>query len=92
MVNCNNIIYLCFIDKDSPNTSTAKSSRRDSLNERVISTHNLSFTEQELAPPQLQYHQNMQHQSQHTIPLQSPPIHHMMQDMKQELPVRTSNK
>ena len=89
MANCNNL-YIYIIDKDSPNTSTAKSSRRDSLNERVISTHNLSFTEQELAPPQLQYHQNMQHQSQH--PLQSPPIHHMMQDMKQELPVRTSNK
>lgn len=90
MANCNNISNFYVIDKDSPNTSTAKSSRRDSLNERVISTHNLSFNEQELAPPQLQYHQNMQHQSQ--VPLQSPPIHHMIQDMKLELPVRTSNK
>lgn len=81
-------------DKDSPNTSTAKSSRRDSLNERVVNAQNSSFSEPEPTPPNL-YQQSLQHVP--NVPMQSPPIHHMMQqhlqDMKQELPVRTaSNK
>jgi hypothetical protein len=82
-------------DKDSPNTSTAKSSRRDSLNERVINTQNPSYSENEPTPPN-QYHQQAYQQHAPNVPIQSPPIHHMMQqhqpEIKQELPVRTSNK
>lgn len=74
------------LDKDSPSTSTAKSSRRDSLNERVINAQSSSY-EQE--------HQQTPHEI--IAPIQSPPIHHMMQPHlqqeanKQELPARTPN-
>jgi hypothetical protein len=76
-------------DKDSPNTSTAKSSRRDSLNDRVMIAQNSSFSEPEPTPPN--YHQLPMHHAP-TVPMQSPPIHNMMQDMKQDLPVRTNSK
>lgn len=72
------------LDKDSPNTSTAKSSRRDSLNERVINAQTLSY-EQEPTPSNQQQHAS-------NIPTQSPPIHHSIQEFKQELPVKASNK
>lgn len=74
--------YLIKLDKESPSTSTAKSSRRDSLNERVINTQ---------IPTQGEIEAISSKQSQHVpiVPVQSPPIHHL-QD-KQELPVR-SNK
>lgn len=71
-------LIIFFKDKESPSTSTAKSSRRDSLNERVMN-HPSSSLEQEPA------HHGP------AVPIQSPPIHHMMQDAsKQELPVRSA--
>ncbi|CRK96255.1 CLUMA_CG009681, isoform A, partial [Clunio marinus] len=80
------------MNKDSPNTSTAKSSRRDSLNDRVIIAQNSSYSEAEPTPPN-HYQQAPHHLP--NIPIQSPPIHHMMQqqhqEVKQDLPVRAGN-
>jgi hypothetical protein len=75
-------------DKDSPSTSTAKSSRRDSLNERVVNAQSSSYEqEQQQTQPQ---------NALQSAPIQSPPIHQMMQPqhfpepIKQE-PVRSPN-
>lgn len=73
------LILFIQLDKDSP--STAKSSRRDSLNDRVM----MNAQNFEVEPIQSNHLPN--------VPIQSPPIHMMQQHVqdKQDLPVR-SNK
>lgn len=76
-------------DKDSPNTSTAKSSRRDSLNERVV---NLPYSEPELIHhTQPQHNQSLLQQQYFQQQMQYPPQNlQLQQELKQELPVRNS--
>lgn len=81
------------IDKDtSPNTSTAKSSRRDSLNDRITNTHNSPYSESDQSE-QVKNHQQLNLNTTNP-PIQSLQNQHMMAqpEIKHDLPVRTSKK
>lgn len=69
-------------DKDSPSTSTAKSSRRDSLNERVVVGIDNFMTPAELQPPSSQESRISQN-----IPIQSP-VGHSSHSQQKNTPQR----